>query len=153
MISLEEARNAQREKQKKSVTVFLTALLIAATVCIVLYFLYRDVFYIGLVAAIFVICYMASRTKIFDLFRPREVEGEVVYYLVRTEMVKASLSDEPGETYRTYTVYRADITLMDKKGKKHYKTFSFTAEYDDVRVGDKATFLRFVDRPVVVFQK
>jgi hypothetical protein len=47
----------------------------------------------------------------------------------------------------------ADMIVKDKKGKTRHKTFRYTKDYDNVKAGDKATVLRFVDKPVVEFQK
>jgi hypothetical protein len=42
--------------------------------------------------------------------------------------------------------------VKDKKGRKRYKSFRRTKEYDNIKAGDKATVLRFVDKPVIVFK-
>jgi hypothetical protein len=45
------------------------------------------------------------------------------------------------------------VIIKDKNGKCRYKTFRFNKEYDNVKAGDRATILRFVDKPIIEFQK
>ena len=39
--------------------------------------------------------------------------------------------------------------VEDKNGKTKQKTFRYNKEYADVKLGDKATVLRFVDKPII----
>ena len=87
-----------------------------------------------------------------EFLRPKKYEGEVTYFNVRTESVKKYHSHQVGAKYGTYTIFLADMNITDKNGKTRYKTFRYTKEYDNTKVGDKATVLRFVDKPIIEFQ-
>lgn len=47
----------------------------------------------------------------------------------------------------------ADITVKTTTGKTRHKTLRYTKDYDNVKTGDKATVLSFVDKPVAEFRK
>jgi hypothetical protein len=42
--------------------------------------------------------------------------------------------------------------VEDIKRRTRYKSFRHTKDYDNIKAGDKATVLRFVDKPVIVFK-
>ncbi len=149
MLTLEEARLQQRANLRKSLLGFFGSVLLLSAACLGLYFADVRALYIGIAVAFCVLVYVISRTRVYELFSPREFEGEVTYFNVRTEMVKKYYSHQAGATYNSYTVFRADISVTNKKGKTRYKTFRFADEYDDIRNGDKAILLRFVDPPII----
>lgn len=121
--------------------------------CVGLYFVGEHGFYIALFLSIFVLFYVAYKVKITEFFHVKEYEGEVTYFNIRAEQVKETNSNNVGSFYTTYTIFVADMIVKDKKGKIRHKTFRYTKDYDHVKTGYRATVLRFVDKPVIEFQK
>ncbi len=150
MITLKDARIQQKKAQNKSVAIFLGSLVFFTAVCVGLYFVGKREFYIGIYLSLLALLYVGYKVKFTEFLRPKEYEGEVTYFNVRTERVKKNHSHQAGNTYDTYTIYVAEMLVKDNKGKTRYKNFRHTKEYDNIKAGDKATVLRFVDKPVVV---
>lgn len=153
MISIEEARMLQNKTQKKCIIIFVLSLLLLSGVCFGLFFVGKREFYVGLYVSLFVLIYVCYKIKITDFFRKKEYEGEVTYFNVRRERVKETNTHQAGSKYLTYDVMFADVIIKDKNGKCRHKTFRFNKEYDNVKAGDRATVLRFVDKPIIEFQK
>ncbi len=152
MITEQEARDYQIHAQRKAVLVFFGAALALAATCVGLYFLDVRMFYVVTCVSVFLLCFVAGRTKIYEFFRPKECTGEVTWFTVHTERIKSGYSSASVETYKAYFINVADMAIVDSKGKTRYKSFRFNSAYDKVTVGDKATFYRFVERPVVKFK-
>ncbi len=152
MITIEEARAEQNKAQKKSLLILSISFLIFAVVCVSLYFVGKQEFNIALYLSIFILLYIAYKVKIFEFLNVKEYEGEVTYFNVRRERIKKTNSHQVGNTYDTYDVLFADMIIRDNKGKTSHKTFRYTKEFDNVKPGDKATVLRFVDKPVIEFR-
>jgi hypothetical protein len=152
MITLENARIQQKKAQKKSVTIFLGSIVLFTAVCVGLYFVGKREFYIGIYLSLLALLYIGYKVKLTEFLRPKEYEGEVTYFNVRTEQFKKVNSHQAGNTYGTYIIYVAEMFVKDKKGRTRYKSFRHTKEYDNIKAGDKATVLRFVDKPVIVFK-
>ncbi len=149
MPTLEEARKCQEETQRKSLTKFALSLLLYVAICVVLYFVDIRATYVGIVVCFFAMTHTVRRTRIYEIFKAKEFTGKVTYFSVRTESVKKNYSNQAGQTYGTNDFVYADIAVTDKNGRTRYKTFTHAPEYDRVKNGDKATILRFVDRPIV----
>lgn len=149
MITINEARIQQKKAQKKSLLTLCICFLVLAAICVGLYFVGKQEFTFALYLSVFVLIYVAYKVKITEFFRVKEYKGEVTYFNVRTEQVKETNSHQAGTNYDTYTVFMADIIVKDQKGKARHKTFRYTKDYDNVKPGDKATILRFVDKPVI----
>lgn len=153
MITIEEARTQQKKEQKKCLVTLLVGFLILCAICVGLYFVGKQAFYIGIYLSAFVLVFVAYKVKIMKFFRVKEYAGEVTYFNVRGEQIKKTNSHQAGNTYDTYNVLFADMIVKDKKGKIRHKTFRYTKDYENVKPGDKATVLRFVDKPIIEFQE
>ncbi len=153
MITIKEARLQQNKAQKKSILIVSISLLILTAVCVGVYFVGNQEFTVALWLSVFVWLYIVYKCKITEFFKAKEYEGEVTYFNVRRERIKKTNSHQAGSSYDTYDVLFGDMIIKDNKGKTRHKTFRYTKEYDNVRAGDKATVLRFVDKPVIEFQK
>ncbi|MBE6648327.1 MAG: hypothetical protein E7614_02260 [Ruminococcaceae bacterium] len=153
MITIEEARILQNKAQKKSLVILSISFLILAAICVGLFFVGKREFTIALYLSVFVLLYVAYKVKITEFLRAKEYEGEVTYFNVDTEQYKKIHTHQVGSKYDTYRILVADMQVEDKNGKTRHKTFRYTKEYDNVKPGDKATVLRFVDKPIIAFQK
>ena len=87
--------------------------------------------------------------KVIEFFSKKEYEGVVTYFNVHNEKIKKTNSHQAGSTYDSYNVLIADMIVEDKNGKTRQKTFRYNKEYANVKIGDKATVLRFVDKPII----
>ena len=99
---------------------------------------------------------MRSKTddSIAYCVQPFEILSETIKYKsYDTEQYKKIHTHQVGSKYDTYRILVADMHVEDKNGKTRHKTFRYTKEYDNVKPGDKATVLRFVDKPIITFQK
>ncbi len=152
MITIEEARIEQKKAQKKSLLILSISFPILAAICVGLYFVGKQEFAISMFLSVFVLLYVAYKVKISEFLQVREYEGEVTYFNVRRERIKKTNSHQAGNTYDTYDVLFADMIIRDNKGKTRHKTFRYSKEYDKVKQGDKATVLRFVDKPLIEFR-
>ncbi len=152
MITIEEARIEQKKSQKKSLLILFISFLILSAICVGLYFVGKQEFTIAMYLSIFVLLFIAYKVKVLEFLQVKEYKGEVAYFNVRRERIKKTNSHQAGNTYDTYDVLFGDMIVKDEKGKKRHKTFRYTKEYDNVRTGDKATVLRFVDKPVIEFK-
>ncbi len=153
MMTLEEARRLQRKSQRRSVLWFFGTLLGIAAICVAVCMTNARAMYVAVPLSLGAMMHVNFRTQFTEIFRKKEYSGTVTYFHVRTEMVKKNFAAGAGQTYNTYTVYRADMAIEDSEGKTRYKTFAYTKEYDDVWKGDKATVLRFVDKPIIEFKE
>ena len=88
MITFEDERIQQKKAQKKSVTIFLGSIVFFTAVCVCLYFAYKREFYIGIYLSSLALLYVGYKVKLTEFLRPKEYEGEVTYFNVRTEQVK-----------------------------------------------------------------
>ena len=152
MITITEARVIQNKAQKRSLAIFLGCMFIFAVVCVGLFFVGELEFYIGLYLSLLVLVYIGYKVKMTDFLRPKAYEGEVTYFNVSTEQHKEIHTHQVGSKYDVYRVLVADMIVKDEKGKTRYKRFRYSKEYDDVKNGDRATVLRFVDKPVITFK-
>ncbi len=153
MLTLNEARAIQRKNQRRSILWFFGTLVGVALICVAVCFTNTRAVYVAVPLSLGALMHVNFRTSFTEIFRKKEYTGTVTYFHVRTEMVKKYYSHGAGATYGSYTVFRADMAVEDEKGKTRYKTFKYTAEYDKVWNGDKATVLRFVDQPVIEFKE
>ncbi len=152
MMTLTDALRIQRKAQRKALIMFFGSLALLTAVCTCLFFVDGRIFYVSVGISVLLMFFFTKRSYIYEFFLPKQYSGEVVYFLVRTEMVKKSYANGAGATYDAYYTKRADITVVDDKGKTRYKTFIYSEAYDAVKVGDKATVFRFVDKPIIEFK-
>ena len=153
MITLKEAQIQQKKAEKRLAIIILSTFMFLTAVCVFLSFINAQSFYISLYLSLFVLLYVCYKAKITEFIRPKQYKGEITYFNVRTEQIKEIHSHQAGAKYTTYTIFVADMIVKDEKGKTRHKTFRYTKDYDNVKPGDHATVLRFVDKPVIEFKK
>jgi len=149
MITINEARIQQNKEQKKSITILIISFIVLSAVCVWMYFVGEKEFQFALSFSIIAFALISYKVKVIEFFRKKEYEGVVTYFNVHNEKIKKTNSHQAGSMYDSYNVLIADMIVEEKNGKTREKTFRYNKEYANVKVGDKANVLRFVDKPII----
>lgn len=152
MLTLNEARRLQAEREKKAVIRFsvLIAVIVAAFISV---FVFTDYFqkYPALLYAVAAVSFAVScmNSKIYRFFSPKEFTGTVVYINTSVELAKAYASHQPGVKYRTNEIRMLEM-IVDNGKKTVRKNTEYDLKWGEFREGQTVALLRFIDRPILI---
>ena len=87
----------KRKLKRKVLQCFWNHIFLIA-VCVGLYFVYKRKFYIGIYLYLLALLYVSF--KLTEFLRPKEYEGEVTYFNVRTGQVKKTIPIKQAKYHR-----------------------------------------------------
>jgi hypothetical protein len=87
----------KRKLKRKVLQCFWNHIFLIA-VCVGLYVVYKRKFYIGIYLYLLALLYVGF--KLTEFLRPKEYEGEVTYFNVRTEQVKKTIPIKQAKYHR-----------------------------------------------------
>lgn len=152
MMTLDEARVLQKQKEKKSITRFLIS---TAVIIVLFFFAFKNTGLFSINYAIYlipaVILLIAAKICGVDkFFTSKEFAGEVcdVHFYRITEPVSKGAGK--GHGAHGVTHFEAELIVKNKKGRTMMKTFWGGDVTDHIAEGDEIAILRFVDEPVLI---
>lgn len=153
MLTLNEAKKIQKERERKAILVFcisvaLTALITFLLIKFTTLFSISSAFYlipIGLLAL------TVKKTKVYLLLTAREFRGKVVrldVYPVKTGNIKGE------HTYETRQGEALEVAIYIDNGKrtKLKEMYASPLTYQ-ISVGTELSLLRFIDQPIIIESK
>ncbi len=152
MLTLNEARKLQKERESKAIGWFIASVVATLLITFVLMeyttiFEINSVFYL-IPAALIAIA--VKKTEIYKLLTAKEFVGKVVYlnvYVTRDQRIKGRI------TYTTVDNLEVEMIIENDEGKsKSLQIPSSPATYN-IAEGTRLVLLRFVDTPIIIEEK
>lgn len=149
MLTLNEARKLQKEREGKAIGLFL-AIVIASLLLTYILMEYTTIFELSsvfyLIPAV-LIGFAVKKTQVYRLLTQKEFVGKVVYmnvYEVREQRVKGEKS------YMMVHGLEAEIIIESESGKS--KSLQLPAGPGDNLISEGMTLalLRFIDQPIII---
>lgn len=152
MMTLDEARVLQRQREKKAIKKFFGFVIIIAVICCGIY-LYTDLFSVNAifyVIPILILIGIAKHCDIDKFFSAKEFIGEVqdVHIYRITERVSKGVGIGHGGSGGTH--FEAELIVRNRKGQTIFRTFWNGDVTSHLTEGDEIAILRFVDEPILI---
>lgn len=153
MLTLDEAKKIQKERERKSLIISLSSFVSTALVTFILYsftgiFEMSSIFWL---IPIIIVVLTLKKTCLYLFLIPRVFKGKVVrmdVYAVKTGTIKGDHTYEvrQGEAFETELFVESESKMRTVR----LPSGPMTA---NISVGTKVALLRFVEQPVIIEQK
>ncbi len=152
MMTLEQARVLQSQREKSVITKFLVFVIVTVAVCFGI-FSCTDLFsvnYIFYIIPVLVLIVIGKYCGIDKFFTAKEFVGEVrdVHIYRITERVSKGVGGGHGGSGGTH--FEAELLVKNKKGRTILRTFWNGDVTSHLAEGDEIAILRFVDEPILI---
>lgn len=153
MLTLDEAKKIQKERERKVLIISLSSFALTALVTFVLY-AFTDVFELSTaiwLIPIMIVAFILKKTNFGTFLSPKFFEGKVVrmdVYAVKTGTIKGDHTYEvrQGEAFETEL-------FVENESKMRTVRLPSGPMTANISVGTRVALLRFVEQPVIIEQK